>query len=101
MKAYGVHYMDSHGVVFDGWMVEWYSSKVEAIARAKTIAAWRDVVEYDDDDDDEIRTTATHQVQGVCRVEIPTSKRELIPWLNSAQCSAAFGRMVWEPKGGK
>jgi hypothetical protein len=100
MKAYGVHYMDSHGVVFDGWMVEWYSSKVEAIARAKTIAAWRDV--DDNDIDDEIRMSATHQVHGVSQVEIPTSKRALIPWLNNAECRhASLGRVVWEPKGGK
>ena len=101
MKAYAVQYRCSVEGIFDGDMCEWFSCKAKAIAKAKelrdsttdtTEALWasdgQDIVE-------------DYLVYGVFKVTIPTGKKELLQWLNSAECRNSLGPMVWPTERGE
>ena len=98
MKAYAVQYRDTVGN-FDGDVCIWFSCKAKAIAKAKEL---RDEVSTLTEEWEELQSnTATYQVFGVSKVAIPTGKKELIEWLNKAECEDSGGRRIWSPDGGE
>tara|TARA_R110002073_G_scaffold108105_1_gene242916 strand:+ start:486 stop:764 length:279 start_codon:yes stop_codon:yes gene_type:complete len=88
MKFYAVHwYWD--GADSEEPMTEWFTSKTEAIARAKKVAI---------DNEDNIRGIS------VRKTEVSTTKKDLLEWLND--CSGVScvpgNHTVWEqPSDGK
>ena len=75
MKLYAVSYTDNHGVE-DGYLLEFFSRKTDALKRARDVRA------------------EDNQVFHVSKIRVPTRKADMIRFLNRVNYGIISGEKV-------